>query len=235
METKELIKTLGKKGLLERLSPSEREEGLSNWEELFQQVGKGDPERVQGIGDDFLPDTYSYNAIGAIYPLLNVEDRKKVTGKFINRFDGINYNYVQNNHTSYIREPLLLADILLGRWIYFPGLFDEEKLWEGKESFSELEKEIIDENGLFKVDKVNSDFLVAYALMRTDITPFGEDYIKAANPKFLDRVIEGVANLGFNNLTQKEEIETKRKTFYGILPKSIHEKFEKIYTRNKLN
>jgi hypothetical protein len=213
MEPSELITSLGKKGLLERLSHSEREEGLSNWEVLLNSSKN------------------VYNSIGAIYPLLNVENRKKVVKNTLNEFDGIRYDVVNRDYTPQIREPLLLADIIIQREIYWPGLHDEEKIWKENKSFSKIEKEVMAENGLFKLDKVNSDFLVAYALMRTDFTSFGEDYIKAANPEFLSRVIEGIVNLRVYNLTDKIEIEEGIKRLHETLPKSIHERIVQIYQK----
>ena len=184
-------------------------------------------ERIQGIGDDFIPDSDLYNVVGSIYPLLDRRQRNEVVGAHLNQFDGLNYLAVNSNHTPNIREPLLLADITIVRPLYWPGLHDEKHLWDGKVSFAELEKEIMDEKGLFDPSKVRSDFLVAYALMRKDFTSFGEDYAKTANPEFLNRVVKGIVALRFAR-TKTEEIEKGRNRLYELLPKIVHGRIEDL-------
>ncbi len=224
-QTAELIEELGSLGLLERLDSSTRSQALLDQEILTSLVNGKKYERVQGIGDDFIPDSSLYNAVGSIYPLLDRRQRDNIIRAHLNQFDRLNYLAVNSNHTPNIREPMLLADIIIARPLYWPGLNDEKALWEGKNSFAELEEEVITENGLFDPTKVRSDFLVAYAIMRKDFTQFGEDYAKVANPDFLNRVIKGIVALRFAGAKDKE-IESKRNSLYELLPKSVHEKIE---------
>jgi len=227
VETAGIIQTLEQSGLLERLDDETRKARLSQFQLLTEGIGRGGDKRVQGIGDDFLPNTDSYNAVGEIYPLLDRGQRDQAISAHLDKFDCINYYYVSVNHTPYIREPLLLADIAIARFRYWPGLHDEKKLWRNKKSFAELEKEIIIDKGLFNPEKVRSDFLVAYALMRNDFTNFGDDYVKTANPEFLNRVMKGIVALRFAR-AKDEEIDKGRNRLYNLLPKAVHDKIEPL-------
>lgn len=227
-EKLELVKIIGSLGLLERLNEEIRNEGLANFPFLINSVRDQKYETTQGIGADFIPDDNLYNAVGAVYPLLDIEQKNDAIKAHLNQLDGINYYYVNRNHTPFIREPLLLTDITIARPLYWPGLHDEEHLWRKKNSFSEIEKEIMTERGLFRADKVKSDFLVAYALMRSDFTRFGGDYIKVANPEFLERVLKGIVALRFAKETSKEEIDKGRNRLCILLPKAIHDKVEDL-------
>lgn len=226
-QTTNLIGELGRLGLLERLDDFTRSQALLDNETLISLVDEKEYERVQGIGDDFIPDYSLYNVIGSIYPLLNRNQRDDVVRVHLNQFDRLNYSAVNLNHTPNIREPMLLADITIARPLYWPGLEDEKAIWEGKNNFTELEKEIMVENGLFDPNKVKSDFLVAYAIMRKDFTQFGEDYVKVANQDFLNRVIKGIVALRFAR-AKEEEIEDNKNRLYELLPKAIHDRIEPL-------
>ncbi len=227
-QTVALLKELGRLGLLERLDDQTREQGVLNHQILIDLVRDKEYERVQGIGDDFIPDINLYNAVGAIYPLLDEDQKVNALDAHLNQLDGVNNRYITLNHTPFIREPLLLADITIARPLYWPGLNDEKSLWDGKESFAELEREIMVENGLFNPNKVKSDFLVAYALMRRDLTSFGEDYVKAANPQFLDRVIKGIVDLRFKGTKDEQKINEGRARLYELLPQAVHDRIEPL-------
>lgn len=228
VETAEIIETLGNSGLVERLDERMKKAGLFDYPILINSVKDKKYGLVLGIGDDFIPDSNLYNAVGAIYPLLNRRQRDDAIRAHLHQFDMLNDSRVNLNHTPYIKEPLLLADITIARPIYWPGLHDEKQLWKGKDNFAELEKEIMGENGLFDPCKVKSDFLVAYALMRKYFTSFGEDYVKVANPSFLERVMKGIVALRFAGRTTEEQINKGRNRLYELLPKTVHEKIESL-------
>lgn len=227
VQTAHTIETLGSLGLLERLDEVTKNKGLSDYQLLVDLVRDKKYERAQGIGDDFIPDINLYNTVGAIYPLLDRRQRDEVIRAHLSQFDRLNYLAVNSNHTPNIREPLLVADITIARPLYWPGLKDEKHLWEGKDSFADLEREIMTENGLFDPTKVRSDFLVAYALMRKDFTSFGEDYVKSANPEFLNRVMKGIVALRFANAID-DQVHNRRGRLYWLLPKSVHDKIESL-------
>ncbi len=228
VQTAHTIDSLGSLGLIERLDENIRAEGSHDFQILIGLVKDKKYKRVQGIGDDFIPDCGLYNTVGAIYPLLDRRQRDEVIRAHLNQFDRLNYKAVNSNHTPYIREPLLLSDIIIARPFYWPGLKDEKHLWEGKTNFAELEREIMIGNGLFDPTKVRSDFLVSYALMRKDFTSFGENYVKSANPEFLNRVMKGIVALRFANATNVQEIEEGRKRLHELLPKSVHDRIEPL-------
>jgi len=168
-----------------------------------------------------------YNAVGAVYPYLERPQKNKALRQVLNCMDGINYMYVQLSHTSYVREPLLLSDIEIVRWMYWPGLHDEEHLWKGK-PFCQIREEIIDENGMFRRDKVQSDYLVAYALLRSSTANFGKEYVSVANPNFLDRVLKGIVAMRFAHSEDDEEVERGKARLRELLPASIHSRLEEI-------
>jgi len=172
-----------------------------------------------------------YNALGAAYPFLERENKNKALGKILNILDKRNYAEVNGTtsmgHTTGIREPLLLSDIAIVRHLYWPGLHDEERLWKDKHSFSEFQQEVMDEDGMFKKNKVKSDFLVAYALLRKDFTSFGEEYAQASNPDFLERTMQGIVSMRFAH-REKEEGE---KRLQELLPESVHHYIEPIRKR----
>lgn len=228
VDTLKMIETLANSGLLERLNEQVKNEGLLNKQLLIDLVKDKKYQRSQGIGDDFIPDSGLYNAIGAIYPVLNRQDKDQVVRAHLSQFDKLNYIYVNINHTPHIREPLLLSDIVLARPIYWPGLKDEEHLWYEKKYFEDIKNEIITSNGLFYPGKVRSDFLVAYALLRSDITDFGEDYAAVANPNFLERVLKGIIAIRFCRSKDKESIEKDKERLYELLPESVHDKIETL-------
>lgn len=175
-----------------------------------------------------------YNAIGAVYPFLERPQKNKALGKILNILDSRNYGEVNGargmGHTPGIREPTLLSDITIARPFYWPGLHDEEYLWKDKIIFSDLQKEIIDDDGIFRKNKVNSDFLVAYALLRSDFSSFGEDYVKVANSDFLDRTLQGIVALRFAKRRKDIDpsVENGTRRLKQLLPSSLHNRIEPI-------
>ncbi|MFA5953684.1 MAG: hypothetical protein WC812_03760 [Candidatus Pacearchaeota archaeon] len=153
-----------------------------------------------------------YNSIGLIYPILDRETKNYALKKILGILDGIKSDYVQISHTSYIHEPLLLSDITIARPIYWPGLDEGKFLINKSKIFPDFKVEFIDENGFFKKDKVNSDFLVGYSLLRSDFCNWGEDYVNIVNQNFLNRVLKGIVSMRFSHFfslknLSEEEIE----------------------------
>ena len=173
-----------------------------------------------------------YNSVGAVYPYLDRDQKDRALGKILNILDERNYAEVNGTrgtgHTTGIREPLLLSDICIARPLYWPGLYDERNLWEKHNSFYDFQKETIDENGMFKKEKVKSDFLVAYAVLRKDFTYFGDDYVKVVNNSFLERVLNGIVSLRFPQKDKEklEDIKNGRERLMELLPESVHGRIE---------
>jgi len=225
-QTIDIVERLGTFGLRERVGEEDLKEGLNNLN-LIVELKDSSPERNPYIGDDFIPRTNVYNALGAIYPSLSREQKLDGLRSILGKMDGIRYDRVSMNHTPYIRDPQLLSDIGASRVLYWPGLHDEEKIWKGK-SFEEVKRDILSEDGLFLPDKVNNDFLVAYGLLRSDFTSFGEVYSEAAHPEFLKRVLKGIVTLRFGRCENDTEVEKGRKRLQELLPRRLHEQIESI-------
>jgi hypothetical protein len=169
-----------------------------------------------------------YNAVGEVYPYLERPQKNRVLGRVLDCMDKLNYVYVQLSHTPFIREPLLLADIKIVRWLYWPGLNDEENLWKGRQGFYEIHHEIMDENEMFRKNVVKSDFLVACALLRKDFCNFGEEYAKAANPEFLERVMKGIVAMRFARAENSEDVSSGKARLEELLPESLHSRIEPL-------
>lgn len=222
-KTLDVINLLRKTGLLERLPKKTQQIGLKDFQRLIDAVRDKKYKRVQGIGDDYIPNSGLYNAVGAIYPLLNREQRDEALRAHLHQFDGLNYSAVNTNHTPFIREPLLLTDITITNRFYWPGFLDEEAKWKGK-SLKDLQEEgILQENGLFNPEEVQNDFLFAYALMRTDHSDIAEDYAKIAHPDFLERTLKGISAMRFAKQGDKKKIEKRAKRLRKVLPKNVAE------------
>lgn len=133
-------------------------------------------------------------------------------------------------HTTGIIEPLLLADIGIARPLYWPGLEEAEMVLKKYSNFFDLQKELIEEDGLFNPRKVVSDFLMACSLLRSDFCDFGEDYAKTANSQFLERALRGIVWLrfGMKDGNTTEGIEKGNKRLRELLPKSLHERIEPL-------
>jgi len=175
-----------------------------------------------------------YNALGAVYPYLERPQKDRALGKILNILDQRNYAEVNGDrgagHTTGIREPLLLSDIAIVRPLYWPGLRDQENLVKGCKTYSEFYEKHIDKDGMFIHDKDHtenpehpiSDFLVGYALLRTDFCSFGEEYLLDANPDFRERLLKGIVALRFGR--PEWNVEKGEKRLREVLPKSFHDR-----------
>ena len=146
-----------------------------------------------------IPSAY-YNVIGSVYPIFDRKLKNKSLEKIFGIFDGMRNDYVYLSHTSYIKEPLLLSDISIARAQYWPGLegMEGERLIKKYNNlFCDFKYEAIDEKGNFNQEIIDSDFLVAYTILRNDFCDWGDEYAKVANPKFLDRVVNGISGMRF--------------------------------------
>ena len=150
-------------------------------------------------------------------------------------------NYVEVNgergvgHTTGIREPLLLSDISIARILYWPGIDEGRHLVSKYNNFIDFKEALIDDDGMFyhkgvghdmsSEHGVNSDFVVAFALLENDVCSYGEDYVSVANPRFLGRVVKGIVNF-YMARRNDEERKTELESFRRILPESVHHMFE---------
>ncbi len=217
-----LCAALGQAGILERADKPDLQDGISRADKIIEAVRNIEVERVQGIGDDFIPNTRLYNALGTIYPYLTREKKDQAVRAYLNQFDKVNYFYTQLNHTSKIKEPLALADILAVRWAYFPGLDDEISKISKTPDYPHFESKFMTKEGLFKPNKVESDFLMAYACLRNDTWSFSQQYVKEAHPFFLQRVIQGLTSIYFAGAKTQEDETNMFSELSDILPREAH-------------
>lgn len=229
----EFIKRLAKAGLPERIDENGLNQAVEQADKIISFVRKKEYNLVLGIGDDFIPDIDLYNALGGIYSLLPRDVQDKALAAFLTQFDPVNYSRVQMNHTRFIREPLVLGDLCVVRRLYWPGLEEASELIKKLRDFSHFEKELISEDGLFNPEKVKSDFCMAYAALRSDISLFGSDYATRCNSKFLDRVINSIVAMRFGRLNNDSDVTKGHKRLRELLPKELHELVDQKYIERK--
>ncbi len=223
-DTEHLLEALGKPGLIERVDKTVLAEGLANFKPLVERVREHQEPSVQGIGDDFIPDSRLYNMLGALYPALDREQRDAVLRALWVQFSSVNDFHVQENHTSTIREPLLLGDIGTVKRHYWPGLEEATALVGRYASFEDFRAHQMTDEGLFQV--VRSDFCVAYALLRVDKCRFGSDYVRAAHPAFLERTVRGIVAMRFGDYSEEAIVRERGARLRELLPVELHSKIE---------
>ena len=172
-----------------------------------------------------------YNAVGAVYPYLAREQKDHVLKQLLSIWDGINCGYVNGErstgHTTGIREPLLHADVYLCRRVYWPGFADYESFVKKYQSFEELKTDLMDKEGVFNPKKVQSDFLLACYLLRSDHYDEHEAYAQAAHPAFLERTIHALVNMRFGRTTTDEEVQQGNARLREVLTPSLHDSIDK--------
>jgi hypothetical protein len=172
-----------------------------------------------------------YNTVGAAYPSLTREQKNLALGHTLAIMDNVNYLIVNGEegvgHTTGIREPLYLGEICTARPLYWPGL-DEGKhiIKQQRGNFDRIRADLITEDGKFIEDKVNSDFLVAYAFLRKDMSDFGERFVEVFDRNFIDRTITAIVKFSMARVEKEEDIRIGLDRLGELLPESLHDKIE---------
>lgn len=172
-----------------------------------------------------------YNSVGAVYPYLDREQKNRALKQVLNILDGLRSSYVNGaegiGHTTGIREPLLLTDIVLVRGHYLPGIGESRNIVRQFPNFYEFRKGVMNEQGEFYVGQVKNDFLMSFTLLNSKYCDYGEDYANFAlehTPEFLDRVLNGIAAIiykrGPNPDGEKNDVLP--------LPKKLHERIKQF-------
>lgn len=197
-----LIEILGEAGIQEKVDKSVLEQALKQKKEIISYVnGMSDKKNRY--------DHRLYNTLGAIYPSLTRAEKDEALGALLHLLDNMTNNVAQV-YSSYIREPLLLADLRLVRNEYWPGIDEGKKIIKKHDdNYLSIRQEILAENRLFRNEKVSSDFCVAYALLRSDTSSNGQAFCGALEPSFMIRAVNGIVNLhfGFDKMTHNEQVE----------------------------
>ena len=174
-----------------------------------------------------------YNAIGEQYPSYDRETKDLALRSLLTVFDSLNKAEVDGSrgdgHTTGIREPLLLSDIGIVALRYWPGMDEGKQITAKHKTFLHIESEFM-RDGMFDPTKVRSDFLVGYALLRSDMSKLGESYVSAAEPAFLERTLRGIVGLRFGgSLAEPAEGMARLRK---LLPKSTHERIVQYSTED---
>jgi hypothetical protein len=244
---------------LENLIRKSPESGIRKIVETYEQalddahddteISRGYLEALVGGPSEEIPCAI-YNAVGSVYPELDREMKDRALEKIFEILDDFRYDIVQETHTSGIREPLLVSDISIVSPLYWPGLDEGKHILKKYQNFQDLKKDLIDENGLFfhsslktdtkqlidewipeeKLNFVRSDFVIAYSLLRSDRSNFGEEYTIVADSHFLDRTMQAIVALRFGWL-EPTDIEKGRRRLEEILPRPLHQKIEPLRIR----
>ncbi|MBN1645801.1 hypothetical protein JW868_02060 [Candidatus Woesearchaeota archaeon] len=173
-----------------------------------------------------------YNAVGAVYPYLTREQKDNALREILRILDRRNYLEVNGGHGGYghtpgIREPLLLSDIAVVRPLYWPGLFEEDHLFRDNPTWADWKANVMLENGMFNPRVVNSDFCVAYRLLRNDLRGHPEAYSVEANPAFLERTLHGIVAMRFGPKQRQEDSDQGRERLRELLPESVQDRVER--------
>ena len=130
-------------------------------------------------------------------------------------------------HTTGIREPLYLGEICTVRGLYWPGL-DEGKLRIVQQDgdFDKVRTNLMTEGGMFRKDKVHSDFLVAYAFLRSDFSSFGERFVEVCDKGFMDRTVTAIAKIRVAHARTGGDVQKGFARLRELLPRSLHERIE---------
>lgn len=70
------------------------------------------------------------NVLGDYYEYLERDEREQVLRHCLKYFDGLNFLYSQN-HVELLSSPFLITDIVISRWLYWPGLSRPRKFLQG--------------------------------------------------------------------------------------------------------
>lgn len=212
-----------------RKAVSAYEEAL---DEAYTREGKNRRGLIQAVANgpfETIPRAL-YNTVGVAYPSFKREDKDYALGQLLSIMDKLNYADVNGSrgegHTPGIREPLLLSDIGITRPLYWPGMRKQERKIGECRDFSEFRDRFMTADGLFKSWEIESDFLMAYSVLRSDFSDFGEEYCEAAEESFLDRTVRGIVALRFAprsiDSVSEEEIEERRERLRFLLPSPLH-------------
>jgi hypothetical protein len=127
-----------------------------------------------------------FNVLGAVYPFLPPDAREKGLRKCIDYLDGLNYFYSQN-HVELIDEPLLVADIKINRYLYWPGYKHATALLEKYRGWDEFKEHM---------GEVRSEFFRTYPILKPKYaslnvrTGFAKEF-----PDLLERLLGAAAAL----------------------------------------
>jgi hypothetical protein len=175
------------------------------------------------------------NIVGSFYPHFNRERQDRALTGLLNIYDSINSGYVNGGRgegiTEGIHEPLLLRDIDIVRPGYWPGLYEGERLLKKNPEFAIWQNEFLTPDGRFIPRTVKSEFLVAYALLRSDMSTLGEAYAEYAEPAFLERTLRAIVGSYFGGAIKKEKdkkeiIAERTSHLRELLPPALHERID---------
>ena len=172
-----------------------------------------------------------YNAVGDRYTSFTREQKDFAIKQTLAIMDEITYSIVNgiegSGHTSGIREPFYLGEIATVRRLYWPGLDEGRRIIKHHNgNFKEIKTDLITKDGKFKQGKVDSDFLVAYAFLRKDISNFGERFAETFDRDFIERTVIAVTKMRISTEKTEEEISKGLDRLRFLLPKSLHGSIE---------
>ena len=173
-----------------------------------------------------------YNTLGGAYRYLTREQRDGILAAILGMLDRQNYLVVQEAWTPFLRDPLLLADIQIVRPLYWPGLDEGRGLIASASGHDSLMRMLLDDEGWFYPERVHSDYVVGYALLRSDFYPYGDDVAGRLNPQLRESIVHAVCAMRFAHTTLPEQIDTGARRLEQLLPRSLHD--EITWDREKI-
>ena len=92
-----------------------------------------------------------------------------------------------------------------------------------------MQKGIMNREGLFRPDRVDSDFVVARTLLSGEECDLGELYVAVAEREFLDRAVRGIVALHAVTVQMRGDRNGQMKKLKQRLPKSLHYRIDPIW------
>jgi hypothetical protein len=172
-----------------------------------------------------------YNAVGEVYPSLTREEKNLALRQTFAIMDKWNYLIVNggegDGHTTSIREPFYLGEICTVKRLYWPGLDEGRHIIKQHDGdFDRISAYLITEDGKFMEERVHSDFLVAYAFLRKDISDFGPRFVEVFDRGFMDRTVVAAVKFRMSRVEKEEDIRTGLDRLHELLPESLHDNIE---------
>src|SRR3989344_13230 len=174
-----------------------------------------------------------YDVIGGAYPALSREQKDRAALAAVSVMDHTDNIHVQWHVTPYIRNPQFVVDVALMRPYYYPDSGETKGIAQNYPRFHMVRSELIDDAGKFIPEKVDSDFVVGYGLLRSDFLDCGEEFARVADPPFLNGLMKRIFAWRYGRSPGQEElssesIEKKTKRLKHLLPKSVLDRIEPL-------
>ena len=187
----DLIQQLARAGICERLTDDLATEGKENFRYISSLLDFHS-EDMPGSQDDRINFKVLYNAIGALYPVIDDGLRSSIRTLANVKFLDIQTLDERAECLGRVCEPSLIHN-MSGHTIW-PDVEQERSVIKRVVFFNEFQTKYMQSDGIFKPGFFRSDFFMAYTLLYLqEDKSFCNGYAAIAHPEFLERVVATLA------------------------------------------